>query len=109
MSSNLAQQKEIDARYELSISHLQEQIDALNAEREANAVPTTSTKVIIIKNPAANNVLGIKPTKLPIYEGNRQSYPAWRRAVLSIFRMDWNTFSYNDQRAFLMIYNSLRG
>ena len=109
MTSNLAAQKEIDDRYELSISYLQEQIDALTAERAANTLPETSNKVVIIKNPPADNVFGIKPTTLPVYEGNRQSYPAWRRAVLSIFRMDWNTFNYDNQRAFLMIYNALRG
>lgn len=110
MASELGMQDQRNnARYELSISHLQEQIDALNAQKAASGMSATSTEVVIIKNPAIHDVFGLKPTKLPIYEGNRQSYPAWRRAVLSIFRMDWNTFAYDNQRAFLMIYNALRG
>lgn len=65
--------------------------------------------VWIEKDPPAENTSGFKPTKLPEYEGNRANYPAWRTAVLDIFRMDWNTFGYDNSRAFVLIYGALKG
>ena len=62
--------------------------------------------VWIEKDPPAENTSGFKPTKLPEYEGNRANYPAWRTAVLDIFRMDWNTFGYDNSRAFVLIYGA---
>lgn len=51
----------------------------------------------------------IKPTTFPVYNGDKLMYPAWRRAVLSILKMDWLTFGYTDSRVFLMIYKALEG
>lgn len=87
----------------------QERIEASNAERALNINSAASTRVVIVKDSAVRNVFGLKPTQLPFFAGDRQNYPAWRRAVLHIFRMDWNTFRYDDQRAFCMIYNALIG
>ena len=52
---------------------------------------------------------GLKSTKLPEYDGNKGNYSSWRTAVLDIARMDWNAFGYDDSRAFLMIYTTLKG
>ncbi|POS81723.1 hypothetical protein EPUL_006353, partial [Erysiphe pulchra] len=48
-------------------------------------------------------------TKFPIYGGDKASYPAWRRALFSSLRLDWNTFGYTDSRVFLMIYKAIEG
>lgn len=67
------------------------------------------TKVFIEKDPPPTNGANLKPTKLPLYYGDRENYPAWRTAVLDIFRMDWNLFGYDNSRAFLMIFGALKG
>lgn len=66
-------------------------------------------RVIIEKDPPQNEGLNLKPTKLPEFLGIRSEYPAWRAAVLDTFRMDWLLFGYDNSRAFLMIYKSLKG
>lgn len=50
------------------------------------------SSVHIEKDPPPTHGLGLKPTKLPEFDGTRSNYPSWRTAVLDIFRMDWNTF-----------------
>lgn len=64
---------------------------------------------VIIKKDPPNTSGAVKPTKFPKYGGDKPSYPAWRRAILSALRLDWNTFGYTDSRVFLMIYKSLEG
>ena len=76
--------------------------------------PTTTNKevflpkVTIQKDPPSKTKQ-LKPTKFPMYNGDRSTYPAWRRAILTILRMDWNTLGYTYSRAFLMIYKALEG
>ena len=65
-------------------------------------------EVTIRKDPA-QKVVKVEPTTFPTYNGDRSTYPAWRRAVLSALKMDWNTFGYTDSRVFLMIYKALEG
>ncbi|KAI0991045.1 hypothetical protein K3495_g17142, partial [Podosphaera aphanis] len=77
--------------------------------RQASTSQVTSSRVIIEKDPPPKSGQNFKPTKLPEFHGSRTRYPAWRAAVLDTFRMDWNLFGYDNSRAFLMIYNSLRG
>ena len=60
----------------------------------------------IVKEPARSN-RNVRETSLPSYNGDKTSYPAWRRAILTTLGMDWTTFGYTNKRAFLMIYNSL--
>lgn len=74
------------------------------AKQSANSLPT----VEILKDPA-NPIANMKPTSFPLYNGDRSNYPAWRRAVLSALRIDWNTFKYTNSRVFLMIYKALEG
>lgn len=50
-----------------------------------------------------------KEQSLPTYIGDRTSYPAWRRAVLTTLGMNWNSFGYTNKIAFLLIYNALEG
>lgn len=69
----------------------------------------TNLPPVIIKKDIAKSPGALKPTKFPIYNGDKTTYPAWRRAVLSILKMDWNTFGYTDSRVFLMIYKALDG
>lgn len=64
---------------------------------------------VYIKKDPPNPSSRIEPTKFPMYGGDKSSYPAWRRAVLSALRLDWNTFTYTDSRVFLMIYKALEG
>lgn len=63
---------------------------------------------IIIKDPPLKETV-LKPTSFPTYDGDRTTYAAWRRAVLSALRIDWHTFGYTDPRVFLMIYKALEG
>lgn len=65
-------------------------------------------KVEIVKDPAKKNYK-LKPKKFPIYNGDRATYPAWRTAILSSLRIDWNTFDYDNPYVFLMIYHALEG
>lgn len=69
----------------------------------------TPKRLIIEKDPPLRENTCLKPTKLPEFVGNRAEYPAWRAAVLDTFRMDWYLFGYDNSRAFLMIYNALKG
>ena len=71
--------------------------------------PTSTKRFIIEKDPPPSEHTSLKPTKLPEFIGIRAEYPAWRAAVLDTFRMDWNLFGYDNSRAFLMIYNALKG
>ncbi|KAI0992708.1 hypothetical protein K3495_g15476, partial [Podosphaera aphanis] len=68
----------------------------------------TMPEVVIIKNPARARD-GLKPKPFPSYDGDKVTYPAWRRAILSTLKMDWNTFDYTDSEVFLMIYEALEG
>lgn len=71
---------------------------------------TTSSlpRVEIVKDPA-QPIGKLKPTTFPIYNGDKSTYPAWRKAVLSALKMDWNTFGYTNSRVFLMLYKALEG
>lgn len=69
-----------------------------------NKMPSTT----INKDPARNHAIS-KATEFPIYSGDKATYPAWRRAILSILKIDWKTFEYTDSKVFLMIYKSLDG
>lgn len=60
----------------------------------------------IVKEPARSDT-NVRETVLPTYKGDRTSYPAWRRAVLTTLGMNWLTFGYTNKRAFLLIYNAL--
>lgn len=64
--------------------------------------------VKIEKDPAKSNYK-LKPGKFPSYNGDRSTYAAWRRAVLSTLKKDWNNFDYDNSYVFLMIYNALEG
>ena len=86
---------------------LQEQFKKLLQMHSGKA--TTTMRFIIEKDPPQSESTGLKPTKLPEFNGNRAEYPAWRAAVLDNFRMDWNLFGYDNSRAFLVIYNALKG
>ena len=74
-----------------------------------NSSPRSETRICIEKELLPSITSNLKPTKLPTYHGHREHYPAWRTAVLDIFRMEWNLFGYDNLRAFLMIYSSLKG
>ncbi|KAI0992884.1 hypothetical protein K3495_g15300 [Podosphaera aphanis] len=87
---------------------LKRQLEEL-VTRQASTSQATSSRVVIEKDPPPESGQKFKPTKLPEFHGNRIRYPAWRAAVLDTFRMDWILFGYDNSRAFLMIYNSLRG
>ena len=69
----------------------------------------SSRKFKTEKDPHPRDKTNLKPTKLPEFVGNRTEYPAWRAAVLDTFCMDWNLFGYDNSRAFLMIFNALKG
>lgn len=69
-----------------------------------NRMPSVTIK----KDPAGNPAVA-KRTEFPIYSGDKVTYPAWRRAVFSILKIDWNTFEYTDSKVFLMIYKALEG
>lgn len=78
------------------------------AKQQSNQNKVAVSKPIIEKDPPKEFGKDLRPTKLPEFHGNRSRYPAWRKAVLDTFRMDWNLFGYDNSRAFLMIYNSLK-
>ena len=88
------------------LRELRQRIDDLPvpAPPSEGALPT----VIILKDPA-QSATSLKPTSFPTYDGDQATYPAWRRAVLSALKIDWNTFKYTDSRVFLMIYKALEG
>lgn len=86
------------------IRELRERLDDFpQASKQA-----ASNEIIIEKDPAQENTK-IKSTAFPMYNGENSMYPAWRRAILSILKMDWLTFGYTDARVFLMIYKALEG
>ncbi|KAI0992755.1 hypothetical protein K3495_g15430, partial [Podosphaera aphanis] len=87
---------------------LERQLDELVSKQQTMSKPPPK-KVIIEKDPPNEFANKIKPTSLPEFHGSRIRYPAWRTAVLDTFCMDWNMFGYDDSRAFLMIYNALKG
>ncbi|KAI0998615.1 hypothetical protein K3495_g9580, partial [Podosphaera aphanis] len=87
---------------------LKQQLEEL-VSRQNNTFQVAGSRVFIEKDPPPESGASFKPTKLPEFHGSRTRYPAWRTAVLDTFRMDWNLFGYDNSRAFLMIYNSLRG
>lgn len=89
------------------LTSLQTQIDELRRRLTLN--DDTTTGVVIEKDPAPAEGLRFRPTELPEFNGRRDNYPAWRSAVLLIFRMDWHAFNYTDTRAFLSIYTALKG
>lgn len=88
------------------IRELRERLDEFPSapSKEEELLP----EVVIQKDPACNGTK-LKPTKFPTYNGDRLTYPAWRRAILSALKMDWNTFGYTNSRVFLMIYKALDG
>ena len=65
-------------------------------------------RVRIDKDPPKSNYK-LKPGKFPTYNGNKITYAAWRMAMLSTLKRDWNTFGYDNSYVFLSIYNSLEG
>lgn len=93
-----------DLRRELR--ELRERLDDWPAVNQDNEGPFPSTR--IIKDPPKKDYK-LKPGKIPTYSGNRATYAAWRKAVLSTLKIDWNTFNYDDSYVFLMIYNALEG
>ncbi|KAI0995815.1 hypothetical protein K3495_g12367 [Podosphaera aphanis] len=88
MSTNQNPLEDSDGEDE-RITELQSQIDEL---RQLVNPPHAHANVVIEKDPASADGLRVRPTELPIYDGSRSNYPAWRRAVLMIFRIDWNAF-----------------
>lgn len=64
---------------------------------------------VVIKKDPANLSNKVKQTEFPTYGDKKSSYPAWRRAVLSALKLDWNTFGYTDSRVLLMIYQAMEG
>ncbi|KAI1004094.1 hypothetical protein K3495_g4113 [Podosphaera aphanis] len=86
---------------------LKRQLEEL-VTRQANTSQATSSRVVIEKDPPPESGQNFKPTKLSEFHRNRIRYPAWRAAVRDTFRMDWILFGYDNSRAFLIIYNSLR-
>lgn len=86
---------------------LTQQLEELLSRQKSNTQVGCSR--VFIKDPPSESGASFKPSRLPEFYGSRTRYPAWRTAVLDTFRMDWNLFGYDNSRAFLMIYNSLRG
>ncbi|KAI0994788.1 hypothetical protein K3495_g13394 [Podosphaera aphanis] len=86
---------------------LKQQLNDLISRQSSSSL--AKTKVIIDKDPRKEFGGKVKPTNLPEFYGSRTRYPAWRTAVLDTFRVDWNEFGYDNSRAFLIIYNSLKG
>lgn len=87
---------------------LKQKLEELLSRQKSNSQVGCS-RVFIEKDPPPESGASFKPTRLPEFHGSRTRYPAWRTAVLDTFRMDWNLFGYDNSRALLMIYNSLRG
>ncbi|KAI0991106.1 hypothetical protein K3495_g17081, partial [Podosphaera aphanis] len=75
------------------LRELRQRVDdgALLPAPPADAMP----EVRILKDPARVNSKR-DPTTFPTYSGDKTTYPAWRRAVISALKMDWNTFEYTD-------------
>ena len=71
------------------------------------ALPNDSMPEVIIEKDSPNPCDKINPTSFPIYAGDKSSYLAWRRAILSALRIVWNTFGCSNSRVFLMIYKAL--
>lgn len=88
------------------VRELRQRIDDFEVPQRAT---TGSLPTVVIEKDPAQTAAKLKPTKFPIYNGDRATYPAWRKAVLSALKMDWNTFNYTDSRVFLMIYKALEG
>ncbi|KAI0993068.1 hypothetical protein K3495_g15116 [Podosphaera aphanis] len=93
----------------VSIEKFQQLELKFNKLLERQTKDLDSRRVIIEIDPPPNEGSNLKPTKLPEFHGIRSEYPAWRAAVLDTFRMDWLLFGYDNSRAFLMLYNSLKG
>ncbi|RKF65271.1 hypothetical protein GcC1_123024, partial [Golovinomyces cichoracearum] len=53
---------------------------------------------VVIKKIPAQKIDGLKPTMFPVYDGDRQTYPAWRKAIRSVLKIDRNTSKYTDSR-----------
>lgn len=92
----------------IEFARVKQQLEELIAGRKMTT-NSPSTRVYIHRDPPPEYGAPLKPTKLPEYHGNRVTYPAWRTAVLDIFRIDWNLFGYDNSRAFLMIFSALKG
>lgn len=96
----------------MDITELRHELMELRQRLDDFSPPVALTdslpNVEIIKDPA-QTIVNLKPTSFPTYNGDRSVYPAWRRAVLSALRIDWNTFKYTNARVFLMIYKALEG
>lgn len=90
----------------LEIRELRERLDDWPTDTRRTDGPFPNVR--IEKEPPKQNYK-LKPKKLPIYRGDRSTYGAWRRAVLSTLKADWNTFQYDNPSVFLMIYNALEG
>lgn len=88
------------------LRELRQRVDDLDLPKSFTGESLPS--VVIVKDPAQSE-RKLKPTSFPVYNGEKPLYPAWRRAVLSSLKIDWNTFKYTDSRVFLMIYKSLEG
>lgn len=65
-------------------------------------------KVVIRKDPPRKNA-SIKQTSIPLHGGDWTTYLAWRRAILSALRIDWNTFKYSSFRVFSRVYKVIEG
>lgn len=95
------------------VDDLRREVRELRQRLDDAPVPVTQAEgslpeVVILKDPPTKNP-NLKPNSFPIYDGDRATYPAWRRAVLSALRIDWLTFGYTNSRVFLMIYKALDG
>ena len=98
---------------QIADSDLIRELRELRERLDEFPVPTQSFEgslpaVKIKKDPAKTNYK-LKPRKLPVYSGDRVTYAAWRRAVLSTLQIDWNNFQYDNPSVFLMIFNALEG
>ncbi|KHJ33769.1 hypothetical protein EV44_g1748 [Erysiphe necator] len=95
------------------VDDLRREVRELRRRLDDAPVPVTQAEgslpeVVILKDPPTKNP-NLKPNSFPIYDGDRATYPAWRRAVLSALRIDWLIFGYTNSRVFLMIYKALDG
>lgn len=90
------------------MQELRELRQRLDDAPQPSIQPDSTPSAKIQKEPA-RQISGLKATSLPIYDGDRSTYPAWRKAVLDALGMDWNTFGYTNKMAFLLIYKALDG
>lgn len=88
------------------IRELRQRIDDFEIPLKTN---NGSLPPVFIEKDPAQTAGKLKPTKFPKYNGDRVTYPAWRKAVFSALKLDWNTFNYTNSRVFLMIYKALEG